>query len=208
MTKRKTHPAAIAMLIIGILLLAAGITIFAGSVRARSKFKEARDIPIASLDIDVSRRGTITHPVTVKYEYCHGLHLRLHGPPTTSKPEPGEPIEPWLKSIDGSATIEYASASWTQTTRLRSLGRRAPFPDELAFVPAGSPGVYSVTIDITHPAQKLSGVPHKLSVYQDVCGCELLLDIPFRIAAGLLMFIGFGFYIPVALSTFRRPQQS
>jgi len=44
----------------------------------------------------------------------------------------------------------------------------------LARLPGSPPGEYQVRVVVTDGARGLAGVPHRLVVMNDVCGCELM----------------------------------
>lgn len=143
------------------------------NVRAKRVFERERDRVLAELDCDLSEAGEHVLPVRVDYRYGHGLKLLVLGPP---RPEIEYEPTPWLKGLQGVAGLDRAPFESTTGVRLLVNNSFASGPDgrALARLPGSPPGEYQVRVVVTDGARGLAGVPHRLVVMNDVCGCELM----------------------------------
>jgi hypothetical protein len=159
---------------IGVGLIAVAAWVVITGELMRRNFKHERVTPLAGFDCDLSKPGEWELPVTVTYPYGHGLKVIVEGPAVTSK-QPWEP-EPWLEGLEGTIGPAEGPCAADGPKRLMEFLSFNSGADSRAIVRTycSDPGKTVLRLSVTRGAEKLAGVPHRVVVYNDVCGCELL----------------------------------
>jgi hypothetical protein len=153
-------------------------------------FDHERVTPLATVACDLSKVGEYDIPINVTYPYGHGFKLLVEGPAQVSK-EAWEP-EPWLAELNGAVQVASGPYVPEAPVELMKYLSFASGPDSRAIVRVygSSPGEWLLRLRVTAGAKGLEGVPHKIVIYNDVCGCELLAAFYGFVLAGGLGVLG------------------
>lgn len=172
-------------------------------ISIRSAFERERVTPLTTFDCDLSKQGSHDIPVTVTYPAGHGFKFIVDGPPASVEP-PND--EPWLAGLAGTANIAEGPWGASEPMELLEGCSFASGPDSRAIVRVygSSPGKYTLRLRVDSGAPALAGVPHRLVIFNDVCGCETLgAFFGNIIAAGS---IGAGLILGIAGVVLRKPK--
>lgn len=139
----------------------------------RHDFDRERVTPLAVVECDLSRPGAWEFPVRVEYPAGHGLKLLVEGPAPMRQ---AWETENWLQGLAGEVTVLSGPFVPEKPVPLMEYVSFASGPDSRAIVRVwGSPpGEYRLRLTVTRGAAGLAGVGHRLLIFNDVCGCELL----------------------------------
>lgn len=194
-----TAPIALAALGLGVSFVRAGM-------RIQSGFEHEQAHALATLQCDLSKPGEYDVPVKVVYPHGHGFKVLVDGPAQT--PERYEP-EPWLDGLAGDVAV--VSGPFGRGSPVHLLNQYLSFasgPDSraIARVYDSTRGDYTLHLTIAHGAPALTGVPHRLVIYNDVCGCELMAVFFGNVIAAALGIVGLALG-GVAIA-YRRPKMA
>lgn len=152
---------------------ALGTFIYHSGREMTQEFERQRTTPLATLNYDLSNPGEYDIPVSVNYSAGHGFKVLVIGLPQT--PDRFEP-EGWLDELAGSIATITGPFGPHEPMPLMAAYSFASGWDSRGIVrlPDSSEGKHMLHLSITHGAPALTGVPHQLVIYNDVCGCELI----------------------------------
>lgn len=167
-----------------------GVSFVLSGIRIQSGFEHEQANALATVQCDLSKPGEYDVPVKVVYPHGHGFKILVDGP--AQKPGRYQP-EPWLDGLAGEVGVVSGPFGRGHPVTLRDESVSfvsGPDSRAIARVYDSTRGDYTLHLTITHGAPALTGVPHRLVIYNDVCGCELMGVLIGNVIAAALGVVG------------------